>query len=146
MTARVSPLVYARVAGGAYLVITVVAMLYEGLVESQLVVSGNDAATADNILAHESLFRIGIVLVLIIYASVVVASWSLYVILRTVHENLALVSILFPNHPLMLANVFYGVGALFELVLGLWLLFKGVDLEQWNKFAPHVSSGPQPRK
>ena len=111
MTAKASPLVYARVTGGAYLVITVVAMLYGGLVESQLVVSGNDAATADNILAHESLFRIGIVLVLVIYASVVVASWSLYVI-----------------------------------VLGLWLLFKDVDLEQWDKFAPHVSAGPQPRK
>ncbi|MGB9339701.1 MAG: DUF4386 family protein, partial [Polyangiales bacterium] len=60
MTARVSPLVYARVAGGAYLVITVVAMLYEGLVESQLVVSGNDAATADNILVHENLALVSI--------------------------------------------------------------------------------------
>jgi len=235
MTPEASPLVYARVAGAAYLVITVVAVLYGGLVESQLIVSGNDAATANNILAHESLFRVGIVLVLVIYASVVVASWALYVILRTVHKNLALlalllrsaeaivgaatvllsfavlyvlegggspsalepeqlqafagrlidvrtagldivlvfiglgatvfcvllfrsryiprplaawgiftyvsmlglafVSILFPNHPLMLANVLYGVGALFELVLGLWLLFKGVDLQQGDKHA-----------
>ncbi len=235
MITKAPPLVYARVGGAAYLVITIVAVLYGGLVESKLIVSGNDAATAHNILAHESLFRIGIVLVLIIYASVVVASWALYVILRTVHKNLALlalllrsaeaivgaatvlisfavlyvlegsgspsalepeqlqalagrlidvrtagldivlvfiglgatvfcvllfrsrcipqplaawgiftyvsmlglalVSILFPNHPLMLANVLYGVGALFELVLGLWLLFKGVDLQQWDKHA-----------
>ena len=230
-TAETSPLVYARVAGAAHLVITIVGVLYGILVESKLVVSGNDAATASNILANESLFRTGIVLVLIIYVSVVVASWALYVILRTVHENLALlalllrsaeaivgaatvllsfvvlyvlgdngpssafepeqlhalagrfldvrtagldivlifigvgatifcyllfksnyipkplaawgiftylsmlslalVSILFPSHPLMLEHVLYGVGALFELVFGLWLVFKGVDLQQW---------------
>jgi len=212
--AEASPLVYARVAGVAYLVITIVAVLYGSLVESKLIESGNDAATATNILANESLFRVGIVLVLIIYVSVVVASWALYVILRTVHKNLALlalllrsaeavlgaatvlisqvlagrfidvrtagldivlifiglgatvfcyllfksryipkplaawgiltylsmlslalVSILFPNHPLMLANVLYGVGASFELVLGLWLVFKGVDLQQWEQYA-----------
>ena len=232
-TAEASPLVYARVAGVAYLVITIVGVLYGILVDSKLIVSGNDAATATNILANESLFRTGIVLVLIIYVSVVVASWALYVILRTVHENLALlalllrsaeaivgaatvllsfvvlyvlgdsgpssafepeqlhalagrfldvrtagldivlifigvgatifcyllfksryipkplaawgmftylsmlslalVSILFPNHPLMLEHVLYGVGALFELVFGLWLVFKGVDLQQWKK-------------
>jgi hypothetical protein len=230
-TAEASPLVYARVAGVAYLVITIVGVLYGFLVESKLIVSGNDAATATNILANESLFRTGIVLVLIIYVSVVVASWALYVILRTVHKNLALlalllrsaeaivgaatvllsfavlyvlggngpssafepeqvhalagrfldvrtagldivlifiglgatifcyllfksryipkplaawgiftylsmlslalVSILFPNHPPMLEHVLYGVGALFELVFGLWLVFKGVDLQQW---------------
>jgi hypothetical protein len=230
--AEATPLVYARVAGVAYLVIAIVAVLYGALVESQLIVSGNDAATAHNILANESLFRIGIVLVLIIYVSVVVASWALYVILRTVHKNLALlalllrsaeavvgaatvlisfavlfvldgngpsnafepeqlhalagrfldvrtagldivlvfiglgatifcyllfkskyiprwlaawgmftylsmlflalVSILFPNHPLMLEYVLYSVGGLFELVFGVWLLFKGIDLQQWN--------------
>ena len=235
MTPEASPRVYARVAGAAYLVITIVAVLYGALVESKLIVSGNDAATVNNILAHESLFRVGIVLVLMIYVSVVVASWALYVILRTVHKNLALlalllrsaeaivgaatvllsfavlyvlegsgssnafepeqlqvlagrfidvrtagldivlvfiglgatvfcvllfrsryipkplaawgiftyvsmlglalVSILFPTHPLMLANVLYGAGALFELVLGLWLLFKGVDLQQWHEYA-----------
>jgi hypothetical protein len=74
MTPEASPRVYARVAGVAYLVITVVAVLYGGLVESKLIVAGNDAATATNILAHESLFRVEIVLVLVIYASVVVAS------------------------------------------------------------------------
>jgi len=49
--------------------------------------------------------------------------------------SLALVSILFPNHPLMLEHVLYGVGALFELVFGLWLVFKGVDLQQWEQYA-----------
>jgi len=234
-TAKTSPLVYARVAGVAYIAITIAGVLYGSLIESKLIVSGNDAATANNIVANESLFRIGIVSVLIIYVSVFVASWALYVILKTVHENLALlgllfrlaeaivgattvlisfavlyvfggnrpstalepeqlqalagrlidvrtagldvvlvfiglgatvscyllfksryiprplaawgmftylsmlflasVSILFPNHPLMLETVLYSVGGLFELVFGLWLVFKGVDLQQWEKYA-----------
>ena len=232
---KASPILYARVAGVAYLVIMGVAMLYGGFVESKLIVSGNDVATANNILVHQSLFRLGIVLVLMIYVSVVVASWALYVILRTVDENLALlallfrsaeaivggatvltsfaalyvlagngpsnpfepqqlqalagrlidvrtagldivliligigatvfcyllfkskyiprplaawgiftylsmlslglVSILFPNHPLLLETVLYGVGGSFEFVFGLWLLFKGIDLERWNHYA-----------
>jgi len=234
-TAAASPLVYARVAGVAYLVIAIVALFYGFLVESKLIVSGNDVATVNNIIANESLFRIGIVLVLIIYVSVVVASWALYVILRTVHKDLALlalllrsaeavvgaatvlisfavlavlggngasnafepeqlqalagrfldvrtagldvvlifiglgatifcyllfkskyiprmlaawgiftylsmlflalVSILLPNHPAMLELVLYGVGELFELTLGFWLVFKGIDLQQWEKHA-----------
>jgi hypothetical protein len=89
-----SPRVYARIAGVAYLVIAIVALFYGFLVESQLIVSGDDAATARNILANESLFRTGIVLVLIIYVSVVVASWALYLLLRTVHQNLALLALL----------------------------------------------------
>ncbi|NNK42869.1 MAG: DUF4386 domain-containing protein [Myxococcales bacterium] len=226
---------YARVAGIAYLVITFAGVAYGALVESRLVVSGNHAETANNIIAHESLFRIGIVAVLIIYLSVVVASWALYLILRTVREDLALlalllrlaeaivgaatvlislaalsllsgqgsssalepeqlqslagrfidvrtagldvvlvfiglgatiscyllfesryvprplaawgiftyvsllflalVSILFPRHPLVLQSVLYSVGGTFELVFGLWLVFKGINLQQWEKYA-----------
>jgi len=48
---------------------------------------------------------------------------------------LGLVSILFPNHPLMLAHVLYGAGELFELTFGFWLVFKGIDLAQWEKHA-----------
>ena len=52
-TTEVSPLAYARVAGAAYLVIIIVAMLNASLVDSKLIVAGNDAATASNIMAHE---------------------------------------------------------------------------------------------
>jgi len=48
---------------------------------------------------------------------------------------LGLGSILFPNHPLMLAHVLYGAGELFELAFGFWLVFKGIDLAQWEKHA-----------
>ena len=49
-TGETPPLVYARVAGVAYLTIAIVALFYGFLVESKLIVSGNDAATANNIM------------------------------------------------------------------------------------------------
>ena len=230
-----SPIVYERLAGAAYLVIIIVAVLYGGLIESKLVVSGDDAATATNIIAQQGLFRAGILLVLVIYTAVIVASWALYVLLKAVDANLALlgllfrsadavlgaatllpgfvalhlqtdsapsnafdpqqvqalvgqilalrvtgldavliligigatvfcyllfrsklvprslaawgivtyvsmlflgiVSILFPSHPPMLETILYGAGSAFELTFGLWLLFKGIDLERWRAYA-----------
>jgi hypothetical protein len=95
LEARSARHLYARVAGGAYLAIVLAAFVYGGLVESQLVVPGDDAVTAANILANPLQFRLGIVLVFTIYASVVVASWALFIVLRDVHENLALLALLF---------------------------------------------------
>ena len=94
-TAEASPRIYARVAGFAYLLIIVIALLNEGFIDSKLIVSENDAATASNIMANDVLFRIGIAGVLIMYASVVVLSWALYVLLKTVNKNLALLAMLF---------------------------------------------------
>lgn len=92
---RADRLLYARIAGGAYLAIVLAAFMYAGLVESQLVVPGDDALTAANILAHPLHFRFGIALVFLIYASVVIASWALYLVLRDVHESVALLALLF---------------------------------------------------
>jgi hypothetical protein len=35
----------------------------------------------------------------------------------------------------MIAIVLYRPGALFEVIIGLWLLFKGVNFQQWEKRA-----------
>lgn len=86
---------YGRIAGAAYLAIVVAAFTQSGLVQSQLIVPGDEALTAAHILAHPLRFRLGIVLVLIIYASVIVASWALFVVLRQVHANFALLALLF---------------------------------------------------
>lgn len=86
---------YARIAGAAYLVIVLAAFVYGGLIQSELIVPGDEAVTAANILAHPLRFRVGIVLVFIIYASVVVASWALFVVLKDVDRNLALLALLF---------------------------------------------------
>ena len=86
---------YGRIAGGAYLAIVLAALVYGALVESQLIIPGDDGVTAANILANPLRFRLGIVLVSVIYASVVVASWALFIVLRDVHKNLALLALLF---------------------------------------------------
>jgi hypothetical protein len=239
-TAETSPLIYARVAGFSYLLIIIIALLNGSFIDARLVVSGDDAATASNIMANDFLFRIGIAGVLIMYASVIVLSWALYVVLKTVNKNLALlallfrsgeavlgaatvllgfvvlllfndkgyltgfeaeqlqalaglflnvrtagldivllfvglggsvfcyllfksryiprplagwgiftyvsmlvlslVSMIFPNHPVVFEIVLYSLGGLFELVIGFWLLFKGVDTQQWESYV----SGAQP--
>ena len=97
MNARIadtSPLVYARVAGFAYVLIIIIGVLNGIFIDSKLIVSGNDAATANNIMANDLLFRTGIASILFLYASVVVLSWALYVILKTVNKNLALLAML----------------------------------------------------
>jgi hypothetical protein len=97
MTARVadtSQLIAARVAGFFYLLIIIIGVLNAYFIDSKLIVSGNDAVTASNIMANDLLFRIGIASILILYTSVVVLSLALYIILKPVNKNLALLAML----------------------------------------------------
>lgn len=223
-----SPFTYARVAGLTYLLIIILGVLNSAFIDSKLIVFGSDTLTANNILANDFLFRVGMVCVLILYASVVVLSLSLYLILKPIHPCLALlamilrmveatlgaatvlislvvlailkdanyspafepgqlealagvflgvrtagldlvlvfvglggaifcylfykskyipkalavwgmftylsmimlafISILVPNHSEIIEIVLYGFGALFEVIIGLWLLIKGIDV------------------
>jgi hypothetical protein len=81
----------ARVAGFAYL-ITFATVVYVNFgIHDRLIVE-NNAETARNILAHERLFRVGIVGDLIYCAGVVALLTSLYVILKPVSPGLALLA------------------------------------------------------
>lgn len=229
-----SPLVYARVAGLAYVIIILLGIFGVGFVESKLVVPGNNAATVNNIMANELLFRISIYSEIMMFALVILLSLALYVILKTVNRSLALlallwrlgeaiigggitvlsglipllllngdaafetehlqalvglflnvrtagldivlifvglggtifcylfltskyvpgvlaawgivtylsmlilafISILFPNHPVMIEYVLYALGGSFELVFGFWLLLKGVNVRQRDNLSP----------
>lgn len=84
----------ARVAGVAFLVTMVAVVLANFLVHERLVVLGNPAETARNIMAHERLFRISIASDLIYCAGLVVLLTALYVILRPVSRGLALLGAL----------------------------------------------------
>ena len=55
-----SPQVYARIGGVLYLIIIVIGFSSEFFVRDKLVVSGDVTATANNIAASESLWRISI--------------------------------------------------------------------------------------
>ena len=82
----------AKVAGLACLIsfVTVVAVNFG--IFARLIVRDNAAETARNILAHETLFRIGIVGDMVYCVSVVVLLTALYVILKPVSQNLALLA------------------------------------------------------
>ena len=92
--ADASSMFYARFAGFAYLLVIAIGLLNTGLVDAELIVPGDTVATAENIMANDSLFRVGIVATLLMYALVVFLSWALYVVLEPVHKNLALLAML----------------------------------------------------
>jgi Domain of unknown function (DUF4386) len=93
--ADASPLFQARLAGFLYLIIIIIGVLNGLFVDSKLIVSGNDSLTVNNILANDFLFRIGILSVLVMYAGVVILSWALYILLKKVNKNLALLAMIF---------------------------------------------------
>jgi hypothetical protein len=85
---------YARVAGFLYLTIIVTSILSLFLVESRLVVDGDSAATTARIAANETLFRAGLVYDMMMFAGVVALAWALFVILRGVDRDHALLALL----------------------------------------------------
>jgi hypothetical protein len=82
----------AKVAGLAYLLPLAPVMIANLAILQRLIVTGNPAETARNILAHERLFRISIACDLIYCVGVVVLITSLYVVLKPVNQNLALLA------------------------------------------------------
>lgn len=90
--ARMSPQRYARLCGLLYLYIIVAGMFAELFVRSRLVVSTDAAATARNIMANESLFRLGFSGELLHIAFDVVVAVLLYALLRPIDRNVALLA------------------------------------------------------
>ena len=82
----------ARVEGLAYLLSLATEVVSEFRIKPHLIVAGNAAETARNILAHETLFRLGIASDLIYAIGTVVLLAALYVILKPVNRNLALLA------------------------------------------------------
>lgn len=83
----------ARVVGLAYLLTMGTAVFAEMYVRGQLVVSGNAAQTALNILDSERLFRVAIVGDILTAVGVTILIWALYVVLRPVNNNLAMLGV-----------------------------------------------------
>lgn len=87
-----SPQPYARVCGALYLYIIAAGMFAELAVRSKLVVAGDAAATAANILANEALFRLGFSAELLHLAFDALIAALLWTLLRPVDRTLALVA------------------------------------------------------
>jgi uncharacterized protein DUF4386 len=98
MTARTlatSPQKIARIGGALYLAIIVAGIFGELFVRGGLIVSGDTAATAANIATHEGLWRLGIAGDLFMHICDVPLLVILYVLLRPVNRDLALLVVLF---------------------------------------------------
>lgn len=84
----------AKVAGLSYLLTFAVVVCVNFGIHDRLIVAGSAVQTARNILAHERLFRVGIVGDLFYCAGVVALLTALYVILKPVNPGLALLAAL----------------------------------------------------
>jgi Domain of unknown function (DUF4386) len=87
--ADASPRLKARIAGLLYLINGEAFSYAENSVRGKLVVNGDPAATAANILAHESLFRMGLASDLIAGATYIAVTVILYELLKPVNRSLS---------------------------------------------------------
>ena len=94
-TTKISPLIYARVAGFLYLIIIVFGIFSEVFIRSSLIVAGDATATAANILDSEGLFRFGFFADILMLLSDVAIAVLFYVLLKPVSKTLALIAAAF---------------------------------------------------
>jgi len=84
----------ARMAGLFYLIFILLSILVKVLGRSRMIVLGDAAATAQNITASEGLFRLSFMSDLLSAVFFLLAAWALYVLLKPVNKNLALLFLL----------------------------------------------------
>jgi len=90
-----SPLVKARIAGFMYLLMNIFAPFTLLYLPSYFIVRGDAAATATNIMASESLYRIGIALNLFNAVGQIFLVLALYQLLKVVNKNAASLMVIF---------------------------------------------------
>lgn len=86
---------YARIVGGGLVLMALVALYANLFVIERLIIPGNAAATVGNITANDLSFRLAIISFVIVLVLDVIVSWGLYVLLKQVNKNLALLAALF---------------------------------------------------
>ena len=87
--------IYAKIAGLAFLFAILYYLVSVTYITSHIVVQGDNAATVDNLVNHELRFRVSIASEIIVWAVVIPLAHALYVILKRVNSNLALLALLF---------------------------------------------------
>ena len=85
----------AKIAGVLYLLIAVLAGFVHFYVPGELFVAGDATTTANNIMASEGLFRLGMGVELVLLLSEIVLTLLLYVLLKPVNKTLSLTAATF---------------------------------------------------
>ena len=112
----------ARLAGVWYLVLAICGGFAEFGVRQRLIVAGDAAATAENVLAHANLFRFGIVAELLGQVVFVLLAFALYDLLKVVHRRraVAMVALVLIAVGLTALNMVNQAAALLVLDGGAW--------------------------
>lgn len=124
---------YAKTAGLLFL-LTMLAGGSGELIIPRLIVSADASATAHNIIASESLFRLGFAGYLVEALCDVALAWILYVLLRPVHQNVSLLAAFFG----LVSTAVYAVAELFYF--GALLVLKGGP-DYLKSFSPDQVNG-----
>jgi hypothetical protein len=120
-TAETSPLGIARVAGILYLIQAILGIFSLLYVSSSLIVSGDVPATTHNIMASESLFRLGIVSNILVPTVGILYVLFLYKLLKPVSKDIAVLMV-------VLALLGVPIGVFNEFTqLGVLQLLSGAD-------------------
>ncbi len=103
-----------RFAGWLYILTSIFGFFAMGYVPDNLIVHGNAAATASNIVAHETLFRLGIAAELIGMAGFIFVADALYDLLKGVNRRHAslMVTLIVVSVPIAFVNELNSIAAL----------------------------------
>jgi len=96
---------HARVAGLLYILASVIGFVRLGNIPKTLIVDGNAAATVTNIVAHEGLFRVGILCYLLGAVVWLFVPLALYRLLKGVDQDLAVLMVILGS--LMQVPIFF---------------------------------------
>jgi len=104
-----SPRLKARIAGAFYLAVILLGVFAELFARGSIIISGDAAATARNIVAHEPLWRLGLAADLVAGACYAAVTVLLYELLKPVNRSLSLLAAVF-------SFVGVSVGAVSDLI------------------------------
>lgn len=112
-----SPRRIARLAGVFYLLLIVLGAFAELVVRAEVVVPGDATATARNVVAAETVFRLGILSDIVAQLSFLLLALTLYVLLETVDRRYASLMVVFvvASVPITILNLLNQFAALYVL-------------------------------